>query len=373
MFVTIAAMKASTRVAIVYDRVNKFGGAERVLLALKKMYPKSVLFTSVFDEEAATWVGDWEIRTSFLQKIPFAKSHHEWFAPLMPLAFETLNFTGYDLIISVTSEFAKNVITTSNQLHVCYCLTPTRYLWSHTHEYALGNFSFLKQVIFSSLRRIDFQAAQRPQAFFSISNRVKKRISLYYRRQSSVLYPPSTFLAESRAAAKRGKYYLVVSRLVPYKHVELAIAACIKNKSHLRIVGSGSDGLRLLSLAENSPYVHFEGNVTDQKLNKLYLGALALICPQEEDFGLVALESQLHGVPVVSFKNSGVAETVLDGKTGILFTDQAVDSLCLALNQCEKVKWNRGLIRRNVLRFSEKSFELSFKREIAKLLRKHYS
>lgn len=360
-------MKKKPRVAIVYDRVNKFGGAERVLLALKKLYPDSVLVTSVFDPKSASWVGDWEVITTFLQKMPFAKNHHEWFAPLMPLAFESLDLSTFDIVICVTSEFAKNILTTPEQLHVCYCLTPTRYLWSHTHEYAKGRLSLLRHMVFSYLRQVDYLAAQRPDEFIAISKRIKNRIHAYYGRSSLVIYPPTTLVPTKKRSKATKKYYLVVSRLVPYKRVDLAIKACMGMKRHLFIVGTGSDGMRLLSLADGSPYIHFEGKTSDTRLSNLYFGAQALICPQEEDFGLVSVEAQNHGLPVISYAQSGVAETVLDGKSGMLFTEQTVEALAIAIKQFEKRSWNGALIKRNAAKFSDLVFARAFRRTIDKL------
>ena len=356
-------MKKIPRVAIVYDRVNKFGGAERVLLALRELYPDSVLFTSVHDPAGAPWASDWEVRTSFLQCIPFARRHHEWFALLMPWAFESLDFTGFDLVISVTSEFAKNILTSPEQKHICYCLTPTRYLWSHTREYGRGRMSAIKQVLFSYLRPIDLDASQRPDQMLAISSVVQSRISKYYRRRSNVVYPPTTLLPRKRQK-KRGNYYLVVSRLVPYKRIDLALEVCKRSRRHLHIVGVGSDAIRLLELAADSPYIHFEGEVDDRKLSELYSGARALICPQEEDFGLVSIEAQAHGTPVVSYARSGVAETVLDGKTGILFTEQTESGLLSALAASDKAKWNEKTIRSRALKFNKEAFQREFRRAV---------
>lgn len=357
-------IKANPKVAIVYDRVNKFGGAERVLLSLRKLFPESVLVTSVYEPNGASWADGWEVRTSFLQNIPWARKHHEWFALLMPFAFESLDLSEFDLIISVTSEFAKNLVTNSNQLHICICLTPTRYLWSHTNEYARGKFSFLKRIAFSHLRIIDYVAAQRPQKMIAISQRVADRIKLYYGREAKIIFP-SLSLPQNKLLKRTVKnYYLVVSRLVSYKRVDLAISACIKLKRHLHIVGIGSEGMNLLALTKNNPYIHFEGAVSDEKLTKLYLGARALICPQEEDFGLVGLEAGQLGVPVISYKNSGVSEVVAQNKTGILFEAQTAKSLESAMIKFEKQVWDEVKIKRHALAFSEKKFHKELLHEV---------
>jgi len=179
------------RVAIVYDRVNKWGGAERVLLELHKIFPEALLYTSVYDQNRASWAKVFpKIKTSFLQYIPFAKSNHELFAPLMPLAFWFFDFSDYDVVISVTSEFAKNIRTKPKTLHICYCLTPTRYLWSHYDEYFKGPaFKALTKPIIWLLRNIDYKAAQKPDIIIGISTEVCRRIKKYYKRKSEIVFP----------------------------------------------------------------------------------------------------------------------------------------------------------------------------------------
>lgn len=355
----------SSKVAIVYDRVNKFGGAERVLLALRELYPDSVLFTSVYDKKGASWVGDWEVRTSWLQHIPFATTRHEWFALLMPWAFSSLNLSQFDLVISVTSEFAKNVATSGSQIHVCYCLTPTRYLWSHTNEYAQGFLSFAKRVAFSFLRTIDIKAARKPDVYFAISELVKHRIETYYHRTvDAVIYPPTNMMAHRGQVSKERASYLVVSRLVPYKRIDLAITACIALSRELIIVGSGSDEGRLRRLAGGNSLIHFEGSVSDERLHELYGHARALLCPQEEDFGLVSIEAQSHGTPVISYAKSGVIETLIDAQTGILFTSQTDQSILKALVKFENMKWDVVRISKHAQSFDQKTFMVRFAREI---------
>lgn len=344
------------KIAIVYDRINKFGGAERVLLALRQAFPDSTLVTSVYDPEGAAWIADWKIRTTWLQRLPLARRHHEWFGWLMPLAFESLDLSDFDVIISVTSEAAKGVITNTTQTHICYCLTPTRYLWSHTHAYEQGHLAGIKRAVFSYLRGWDYIAAQRPDMMIAISELVAKRLRKYYQREADrIIYPPVS-LPASDAPVKQKDGYLVVSRLVPYKRVDLAIAVCLKLGKTLRIVGSGSDLPRLQNLAAGSPLVQFVGQVSDAELVQEYQSALALICPQEEDFGIVAVEAQGLGTPVISHAKSGVAETLVDGKTGILFNEPTVDSLAEALLQFEKLPLNRQEIVAQASRFGEARF-----------------
>lgn len=242
------------KVAFTYDRVNKFGGAERVLLALHEIFPEAPLYTSVYNPKTAPWAKVFpRIYTSFLQNIPFAKNNHEFFAPLMPLAFSRFNFNNYDLVISVTSEFAKNLprrkagINTGYK-HICYCLTPTRYLWSHSNQYLTSPFSILTSPLIYLLKKIDYRAAQKPDVMIAISKEVQTRIKKYYERESIVIYPPVEKLKNSKnlklqanSNIKYKNYYLVVSRLVKYKRVDLAIKAFNQLRLPLVIVGTGRE------------------------------------------------------------------------------------------------------------------------------------
>ncbi|MEP7167661.1 MAG: glycosyltransferase [Candidatus Woesebacteria bacterium] len=354
------------KIAFVYDRVNKFGGAERVLLALRTQFPNSVLFTSVYDDQSASWVGDWEVRTSFLQRIPFAKNHHEWFGWLMPLAFETLDFSGFDVIISVTSEAAKGIITNPNQIHICYCLTPTRYLWSHTHEYEKGNFGWVKRLFFTKLREWDYIAGQRPDKMIAISEHVAKRIHKYYKREvDHIISPPVNVVKKEMERARSQDYFLIVSRLVPYKRVDLAIQSCLKANQKLVIVGTGNDEARLRTIAQGSDLIAFTGFVSEADLGSYYQSAKALLCPQEEDFGIVSVEAQSFGIPVISYSDSGVAETIIPKKTGLLFTQQTVSSLEQALLEYEQMSWDHTQIRESISRFDERHFKNAFAKVVS--------
>ena len=354
-------------IAIVYDRVNKFGGAERVLLALREAFPNSVLYTSVFAPQAASCVGNWRIGTSFLQKIPYFRTRHEQAALLMSLAFETLELSAFPIVISVTSEFAKSVVTRTDQLHVCYCLTPTRYLWSHTHLYAGKHLRWLRQFIFSSLRSIDVIAASRPDYYIAISNLIASRIQKFYRRPvHSVIYPPVAMNDVSATKLNRS-YFLVVSRLVEYKRIEIAIEACILANVPLVIVGTGNDKERLQTIANGNSLISFKEFVSEHELADYYSQAYALLCPQEEDFGIVSVEAQLSGTPVVTYSRSGVAETVIHKKTGLLVQDQTATAFAEAIQKVGNIEWNHEVIREHAQKFSKDVFIASFQETISKL------
>ena len=347
--------------AIVYDRVNKWGGAERVLLKLHEMFPDAPLYTSVYDEAKAPWAKVFpKIYTSFLQKVPFAKQNHEFFALLMPLAFEFFNFDKYDLVISITSEAAKGIITKPCTTHICYCLTPTRYLWSHYDLYFKNKLlRFISKPIVNYLRVWDKIAAQRPDEMIAISSEVKNRIMKYYGRSSEAIFPPVKNLNRNKRFLSNRDYYLVVSRLVPYKRVDLAVKAFNRLKLPLIIVGSGSEYFKLKSIAKKN--IKFAGEVSEEELIKYYKGAKALIMPQEEDFGIAAVEAQFFGVPVIAYKKGGALDTVAEGRTGIFFLKQEVDSLASVVAQFnERPVFDRPSLVENADRFSEKVFEKRF-------------
>lgn len=349
------------KVALVYDRVNSWGGAERVLLALNKIFPEAPLYTSAYNERTAPWSKVFpSVIPSFLQNIPLAKSRHDLFPYLMPLAFESFDFSSYDLVISVTSEAAKGIITKPGTKHICYCLTPTRYLWSGYEEYFKNSTRrHLVDPIVRYLRAWDKQAAQRPDVMVGISKEVVGRIKKYYGRDAKLIYPPVEYSAlRSTEKSQDGPYYLVVSRLVPYKKVDLVVQLFNQMNRQLVVVGSGSDNKKLRNMA--GPNIKFAGHITDAELWKYYAGCKALIFPQKEDFGITAVEAQLAGKPVIAYKKGGASETVINGKTGILFDEQTTGSLANAIQRLERMKFNPIDCVENAKRFSFERFKEKF-------------
>lgn len=355
------------KVALVYDRVNKWGGAERVLLALHKIFPDAPLYTSVYDKKKAPWAKTFDIRTSFLQNIPFASSNHELLAPLMPLAFESFNFDEYDLVISITSEAAKGIITKPGTLHICYCLTPTRYLWSGYEEYfKSGILKLLLKPLIFTLRRWDKLASARPDKYIAISEEVQKRIKKYYGRDSEVVYPPVTFVntkyeINTKYKIQNTEYYLVVSRLskfTRYKRVDLAIEACNKLKLPLVVVGEGSLKKELQEMA--GPAIKFVGEISDSELLEYYKNCKALIFPGNEDLGLVMVEAQNQGKPVIAFNSGGAKEIVTDKKTGLFFDKQNVTSLIDVIQKFNSYKFDPKVSMSNAKKFDFQNFKENF-------------
>lgn len=364
------------RVALVYDKVNTWGGAERVLLVLNELFPQSVLFTSVYNPNKAKWARAFrKVIPSFLNNFPMAKSGSYWYTCLMPMAFETLNFANYDLVISVTSSESKSVVTSEKTKHVCYCLTPTRYLWSDPGYNNFKHFNYLnwfvslvKLPLMSYLRVWDFLSAQRPDMMLSISSVVQKRIKKFYKRDSMVIYPPvdTNFFniqEDNKKKVSDDDFYLVVSRLTPYKRVDLAVKSCATLDRKLFIVGDGPEfkNLKRLIYKQNlDSRIKLLGKVNDKLLRYLYQTSKALIMPQEEDFGIVALESQACGTPVIAYGKGGALDTIKNNQTGILFTEQSIEFLVEAIVKFEKMHFNPVICRSQALRFSKAIFKQKF-------------
>lgn len=368
------------RVALVYDRVNKWGGAERILLALHEIWPEAPLFTAVYDPAGAPWAKDFKVIPSFLNKFPLAKANHEFYPWLAPLAFESFDFSGFDVVISIASAEAKGIVTKPETLHLCYCLTPTRYLWSGYREY-FGSWvlKFLSFPVVAYLKGWDKVAARRPDVYLAISRNVQKRIKKYYGRKSEVIYPPvdtekfKSLRVPAKKAGRQGfkeEYFLLVSRLVAYKKVGLAVEAFNKLVFPLKIIGTGSQLGKLKRMAGKS--IDFLGHLTDKQLLSYYQRCQAVIFPQREDFGLVPLEAQACGRPVIAFKGGGAEETVIEGKTGLFFYPQTAEALVRAV---QKFKSSKGLkstdCRKNAEKFSQEIFKKKFKLKIEGKWRKH--
>lgn len=371
------------RVALVYDRVNKWGGAEQVLLALHQIWPDAPLYTAVYHPEKASWAKVFpKVIPSFLQKFPLAKDHHELYPWLTPLAFETFSFDQFDIVISVTSAEAKGIITKPKTLHICYCLTPTRYLWSGYFDYlknpGLGCLNDLAKpflpFVLSRLKADDKIYSQRPDVYIAISQTVQKRIKKYYQRESKVVYPPvdvNKFKVAKFKSLKVEKedYFLIVSRLVPYKHVDLAIKVFNELGWQLKIVGTGVEGTRLKELAKNN--IEFLGELTEEELLGYYQDCRALLVCGEEDFGLVSLEAQACGKPVIALNKGGAVETIINTKTGILFNQPKQKSLKEALQKFEQMKFSEAECRKNAENYSQEIWQDKFFRLVQDLWQKH--
>lgn len=354
------------KVALVYDRVNKWGGAERVLLALHKMFPDAPLYTSVYSPVSAKWAKVFKVKTSYLQKSAYFQTHNEMIAGLVPSAFESFNFANYDLVISVTSEAAKGILTGPNTKHICYCLTPTRYLWSGYEEYFVHKYLRLFSTpIIRYLRYWDKSAAYRPDHIIAISTEVKKRIKKYYDRDAEIIFPPIGNLRKTKRKKNNKRYFLLVSRMSKftyYKKVELAIETFNSLDLNLIIVGSGP--MKSVLMSKASKNIKFVGDLTDEALAYYYENCAALVFPGLEDFGLVMAEAQMFGKPVIAYKGGGALDIVQPGVTGEFFKAQTVESFSQALINFDESRYNKRVIKRNSQRFDYKTFKKSLENYI---------
>lgn len=353
------------RIALVHDWLTDFGGAERVLLALHELYPDAPIFTTFYRPENLPQFANADIRTSYLQNIPFAAKHHRLFFPFMPAAIEQFDLDEFDVVISDTSSgCAKGVITKPSTLHICYCHNPNRVLWDGSHEYLKlhqKNFNWLARKFIPrqlmKMRMWDRAAVDRVDEFLANSNFVAKRIKKYYQRESKVIYPPVE-TKSFQPIDKSANYFLAVGRLIPYKRFDLAVQAANVLGVRLRIVGTGPEENRLRAIAGST--VQFFGSVSEEILRKMYAECRALIFPQEEDFGLTAVEVQASGRPVIAFKGGGALETVIANRTGVFFADQSVSSLANAMEKVKKTRW----VKKSILKNAERFDVVKFKKQI---------
>jgi glycosyltransferase involved in cell wall biosynthesis len=354
------------RVALVHDHLAQDGGAEKVLKVLCEIFPEAPIYTLLYEpENASKNFKDKKIETSIIQRLPGGVKHYKWYLPFMPMAVEFFDLTSYDLVISDASAFAKGVITSTETLHICYCHTPTRYLWSDTHSYIneLNYNKYFKKLIsymMSSLRTWDRQAADRVDSYIANSKFVARRISKYYKRESTVIYPPVD-VDKFSIADEVGDYYLIGGRLAPYKRVDIVVEAFKQTGQKLKVFGDGIDMDRLKKIAGDSANIEFVGRVDDEEKAKLYSKCLAFINPQEEDFGITAVEAMAAGRPVIAFNRGGACETVKSKVTGEFFYEQKTESLVRLLKNFDPKSFNSKIIREHALTFSRDRFKQEMK------------
>jgi len=356
------------KLAIVHDYLNQYGGAERVLVAVHKIWPEAPIFTSLIDREKLENQGfpfdGMDIKTSFMQKLPGKRKFaNSYFLPFYPLAFESFDLNGYDVVLSITSFAAKGIITKPETLHISYCCTPTRHLWFQDeyiskHATIKRRHKLFLYPLLSYLRLWDLTASSRVDEYIAISKIVKERIRSIYHRDSSVIYPPVSLerflnIAPVPGSSKNG-YFLIVSRLGGHKRVDLAIDAFNQNGLPLKVIGEGPKLKEYRQRAGEN--IEFLGRLGDDEVNKYYAGCKTFIYPQDEDFGITALEAQAAGKPVIAYNSGGARETVLDLKTGVLFDEQTPESLIEAIGKLEKLEISEKDCRKQAEKFGEKRF-----------------
>jgi glycosyltransferase involved in cell wall biosynthesis len=358
------------KIALVHDWLNQMGGAEQVLENLVDLYPGVPIYTSIFwPKGVSPAYQEWDIHTSWLDKLPGIQRHHQLYFPLYPLGFESLDLDGYDVVLSNKSGFCHGVLTPPETVHVCYCLTPTRYVWRY-HDYArrekIGALArAVLQPVLYNLRTWDRLAADRVDVFVAISNEIQKRIKKYYRRESTVIYPPVE-TERFAPASSHDDYYLSVGRLVPYKRVGLAVQACTQLGLPLKVAGKGRDLERLRALA--GPTVEFLGYVPDDELPELMSRCKAFLFPGAEDFGIAPIQAMAAGRPVIAYAYGGALDTVIEGVSGALFSEQSLPALIRALEEFDADRYDPARLRRHAEQYDASVF----KRRIAELVERAY-
>ena len=355
------------KLAIVHEILAEYGGAERTLEAVHRVWPEAPVFTLLYNQAA---FGDkfkgWDIRTSPLQN-SLLESRWRVLRPVMPVAIESLDLREFDVVLSFSSAFAHGVLTRPDQLHINYYHAPMRFAWDYNQEYLdehhlrhglMG--TYIRNII-HKLRVWDMAAAERPDIILANSQTTAKRIEHYYRRSVDKIINPPVELSELKPAKERGDYFLVLSRLSPYKRVDLAIEACKILGQKLIVVGDGSERARLEQLGGNK--TEFKGFVSEAEKRGLLMGARALIFPVSDDFGIVPVEAMSCGVPVIAYKEGGVLETVAEGKSGLFFAKPTANTLAKTLNSfmLDESKFHSAQIARHAKQWSADKFEKKLK------------
>lgn len=351
------------KIALVHDYLVQYGGAERVLECFTEIYPEAHIYTIMHDKDLMHGVfADKKIHTSFLQNFPFARKKHRIFPLLMPSAIEQFDLSKYDVVLSDSSSYAKGIITPPKTLHICYMHTPMRYAWDDCQKYTddFGLPSFVKKLVpffMNYIRVWDWVSAHRVDKFIANSNFVAKRIYKYYRKEAVVINPPvnvENFYVEKNAS-KRGDYFLMVGRLITYKRHDIAIRAFNKLGLPLKIIGRGPEMKKLKRIANKN--IEFLGRVDDKELPRYYANCKAFIFPQEEDFGIVAIEAMAAGRPLIAYRGGDIVENIEEGKTGIFMEEQTTGEVIRAVKEFAKNEFDGEYIRKKSLSFSKDIFK----------------
>lgn len=350
------------KIALVHDYLNQYGGAERVLEALHGVYPAAHVYTSIYSpRKMPDHYRKWRIHTSFMQRLPGIMSHHQWYLPLYPLAMESFDLSRYDVVLSSSSAFAKGVITEATALHVCYCHSPMRFAWNYgdymqNERGAAARARFVLPLVLNYVRLWDEVSAGRVDAFIANSRVVARRIRKRYRQEATVINPPvDTRLYTPLEGEPPGDYFLIVSRMIPYKRLDVAIDAFTRLKLPLKVVGTGRQDAELRARA--GPNVEFFGSLPDADLKRLYAGCRAFIFPGQEDFGITPLEAQASGRPVIAYGAGGALETVVAGETGEFFPEQSAGSLAEVVARFDERRYDPAAIRRHAECFDTEVFK----------------
>lgn len=362
-----------TNSALVHDWMNQIGGAEDVLEALVELYPHAPVYTSLYapDKMPDSW-RSWDIRTNFIDRLPFSHKKQQLYFPLYPFAFEQFDFSKTDLVISNKSGFCHGIITGPETLHICYCLTPTRYVWryfQYAEQEKLGKLTkYGLQPFLTFLRQWDRLAADRVDHFIAISQEVRQRIGKVYRREATIIHPPVD-TTRFEPSNRIDDYYLIVGRLVPYRRIDLLIEAFNEMQRPLLIAGNGRDRDRLEALA--GPTVQFLGYVPDDDLPDLIARCKAFMFPGEEDFGIAPIQAMAAGRPVIAYAAGGALETIIPGKTGVLFAQQTVGDIIKAVESFDPQSMNSVEIQQHAAIFDTAVFKQKMSRFVEEKMDEH--
>ena len=364
------------KVALVHDWLTINGGAEKVLESLLKLYPQADVFTLVdfLPESQRGWLKNTKVKTSFIQKLPFAKSKYTHFFPLFPYAIEQFDLTGYDVVISSSYCAAKGVIIGPRQVHVSYCHSPARYAWDLQTQYlkesglSKGFVSGVARYFLHKFRNWDLRSSFGVDEFIANSGFIKKRIYKCYKRKAHVIYPPVN-LDRFTLEHNKDNYYLAASRLVPYKRFDIIVDAFKQMPDrHLKVIGSGPEHKRLLEMAEGCSNIEILGFVDDAVMVESMRKAKAFVFAAEEDFGIVSVEAQSCGTPVIAYGKGGSLETVSEGVSGLFFPEQTASAVIAAVNEFEEQDFPAEQVNGNAMKFSEAAFHENIEKVVQKAL-----
>ena len=352
------------KIAIVCDWISDWGGAEMVLSHVLEVFPRADIYSSVFWQEWNPVFSGKKITPSFIQRIPLLKKSHKLALTLRPLAFESFDLSSYDIVISSSSAESKWVITKPDCLHICYCHTPTRYFWSHYHEYlSMMEFGVLNPLakwlmprMVHKLRRWDFLAAQRPDIFLANSKNTQGRIAKYYHRDSTVLYP-GIDTSEFTPVETKSDFYLATGRCIPYKKFDLLVETFNKNGKPLICVTNTDNKLFKQLQKKSKENITWKLAITRKEILELYSQAKWFVFPPEEDFGIVPLEALASGTPVIAYNKWWALETVIEWKTGTFFEEQNSESLQKAIDRFESMTFDTKTLRTHAEKFDKKVFQ----------------
>ncbi len=356
------------KVALVHDWLNtKVGGGELVLVELAALFPDADIYTLLFNEQNyADKIDPSRVHASFLQNFPsFLRNRSRYFLPLAPKAIESFDFTGYDVVISSSSAFARGIKVPKGVIHICYCFSPMRFVWDYWPRYLdEQNVGWLTRQAITAmvgrLRKWDLSTVPRVTKWVAISELVQARIKKYYGQDSIIIYPPAR-LGDLKVQSEKSDYYVTLASLTPYKRIDLAIEACNLLQRPLKVMGDGADAARLKAMA--GPTITFEGRVSDERKAELLANAKALLFPNEEDFGIAPIEAMASGTPVIAYNKGGLKETVIDGKTGIFFDSQTPQALAAAIEHLDSISdsFKTDDLTAQAAKFSAETWRKEFK------------